>query len=165
MCSLALTRAGHQFSPWGWGCSRCTVLDPEMREGIQPWEYTLGASPPTQSPGDECFYFRFLESFGLFGTWKVTPHLHEKGWREDLALAVGQVMAPSCPWALTNRSVTRTSPYLGSGSEGDWGQSVKWSLGSGVARNSWQGQGSRPSLTAGRPCVAITPLSCTAAGV
>lgn len=44
-------------------------------------------------------------------------------------------MAPSHPWALTERSVTRTSPYLGSSSEGDWGRSVEWSLGGGVCQN------------------------------
>lgn len=76
-------------------------------------------------------------------------------------------MAPSHPWALTGRrSVTRTSPYLGSGSEGDWGQSVEWSLGVvGFARNFWQGQEGRPSLTVERPRVAVTPQSCTAVGV
>lgn len=50
-----------------------------MGEAAQSWGYMLGPSPPTQSPGDECFHFRFLESFGLFGTWTVTSHLHETG--------------------------------------------------------------------------------------
>lgn len=89
-----------------------------------------------------------------------------RGWGEDLALAVGQVMAPSCPWALAERrSDTRTSPCLGSSSEGDWDSqwSGHWLV--GFARNSWQGQGGRPSLTTERPQVAITLRSCTGAGV
>lgn len=83
-----------------------------------------------------------------------------------MALAVGQVMAPSCPWALAERrSDTRTSPCLGSSSEGDWDSQWSGHWLAGFARNSWQGQGGRPSLTAERPQVAITLKSCTAAGV
>lgn len=149
----------HQSSPLLQSPVLATVGLQLVPSWIQSWgkralfgNTCRGASPCTQSPGDGCLHFRFLESLGLFGTWKVTPHLHEKGWREGLALAVGRVMAPSHPWALTERrSITRTSPYLGSGSEGGWGS--QWS-GHWVVefpRNSWQGQGGRPSLTAGRP--------------
>lgn len=40
----------------------------------------------------ESFHFKFLESPGLFGTWKVTPHLlpHEKGVGGELGTGCGR---------------------------------------------------------------------------
>lgn len=57
---------------------------------------------------------------GLFGTWKVNLPIScpiGMGLGKDLALAVGEGMAPSGLWSVTERKgVTRTSPCY----ESDW---------------------------------------------
>lgn len=77
----------------------------------------LGAFPSPQSLGDGSVYTLGSKSpHGLFGTWKVTPpHFlpHEKGVGEDLALAMGQVMALSCPWALEQEECHQDRPLFG----------------------------------------------------
>lgn len=68
-CVFTSARPPHsrslQFSPWGVGLEPVhRVLDPEMGEGVQPWEYTQGLPHPL-SPKEmrgEYFHFRFLES-------------------------------------------------------------------------------------------------------
>lgn len=113
VCSPALTPAPVTSSFHTGGAAACAESwIQRWGRGAEPWEYLLRASPPPRSPGDKCFHFRFVESPWALWHLENDPHLHDKGSGEDLALAVGRIMAPSRPWALTERrSVTRTSPY------------------------------------------------------
>lgn len=71
------------------------------------------------------------------------------GFGEDLALAVGKVMAPSGLWSLAERKgCHQDKPLLGIRVMDREGQG---SGVGGVVGNSWQGPGGRPSLTMGRP--------------
>lgn len=146
--------SSHQVSPWGWGCgcSRCTVLDPEMGEAAQSWGYMLGPSPPTQSPGDECFHLRFLESFGLFGTWTVTSHLHERGGGRTWHWLWDELWLHHTPGHSQKGGVSPGLAPIGDQvlkGMGDSQWSGHWVM--GFARNFWQGQEGRPSLSVERP--------------
>lgn len=81
MCSRAVTPAPITGSLHGGGAAAgAQSWIQRWGRGAQAWEYMLGPSPPPDLvTRRERFHFRFLESCGLFGTWKVTPHLHDKG--------------------------------------------------------------------------------------
>lgn len=83
------------------------VQSPGSRAGggeAQPWDCTVGSFLTPLSPKEargECFHFRVLESsWALWHLEELPPPIScpiRMGWGEDLALAVGEVMAPQAP--------------------------------------------------------------------
>lgn len=118
------------------------VQSPGSRYGVHPREHIFGAPhslSPKESRGD-CFHFKFLESPGLFGTWRVTPNFqpHEKGVGGELGTGCGRY-GSVLALALTGRGLSAAqAPFWGA--EGDGrevaprarGQSVELSVSGGA---------------------------------
>lgn len=110
--------------------------------------------------------FRVL--LGSLALGKITtPHFlpHKNGVGRGLGTGCGRGYGSSGPWALTERrGVTRTNPYLGSGSKGEGeGQGGQGSSEVGLTILAGSRRQAQPDR--GKAQVAITPRSCTAAGV
>lgn len=93
-----------QCSLWGMLKLEHTVLDPELGWGCVSLGLHIG-SFPAPSGGKSCFHLRVLESWALWHLESEPPISCPigMGLGEDLALAVGKVMAPSGLWSLTER--------------------------------------------------------------
>lgn len=112
-----------QFSLQGQGWSRCT------ESWIQTWGTSQGTHfwgshslSPKESRGD-CFHLKFLESPGLFGTWRVTPNFqpHEKGVGGELGTGCGRY-GSVLALALTGRGLSPAqAPFWGAEGDGAGG--------------------------------------------
>lgn len=169
----------HRLSLWGWAGAGTESWIPSWGWGGTALGLHSGELSHPLSPKEargECFHFRVLESsWALWHLEKLPPPIScpiRMGWGEDLALAVGEVMAPQAPGHSQKGGVSPGQTPIwdqvlkrrGEG-QGGQGSSVECSLDEVVGWTILAGTRRQAQPDRGKAQVAITQRSCTAAGV